>query len=65
MGKPAVTKLSVRNKMKIDLGDRSATVHKAMVGIRDRYKIDVDGGPEEDDALILAVAVCMDSMARG
>ena len=100
-------KLSVRDKMKIDMGDRSATVHKAMVGIRDRYKIDVDGGPdlsahgnvvdheykierdgdtiatvskswfrvrdtygveivpEEDDALILAVTVCMDSMASG
>ena len=39
-------KLSVRDKMKIEMGDRSATVHKAMVGIRDRYKIDVDGGPD-------------------
>jgi hypothetical protein len=38
-------KLSVRDKMKIEMGDRSATVHKAMVGIRDRYKIDIDGGP--------------------
>jgi uncharacterized protein YxjI len=93
--------------MKVEMGDRSATVHKAMVGIRDRYKIDVDGGPgmsahgnvvdheykieqdgdtvatvskswfrvrdtygveiapDQDDALILAVTVCMDSMARG
>ena len=100
-------KLSVRDKMKIEMGGRSATVHKAMVGIRDRYKIDVDGGPglsahgnvvdheykierdgdtvatvskswfrvrdtygveiapDQDDALILAVTVCMDSMARG
>jgi uncharacterized protein YxjI len=100
-------KLSVRDKMKIEMGDRSVTVHKALVGIRDRYKIDVDGGPdmsahgnfvdheykierdgdtvatvskswfrvrdtygveiapEQDDALILAVTVCMDSMARG
>ena len=32
--------------MKIDMGDRNATVHKAVVGIRDRYKIDVDGGPD-------------------
>lgn len=39
-------KLSVRDKMKIEMGDRSATVHKAMVGIRDRYKIDIDGGPD-------------------
>lgn len=100
-------KLSVRDKMKIDMGDRSATVHKALVGVRDRYKVDVDGGPdmsahgnivdheytikrdgetvatvskswfrvrdtygveiapEQDDAMILAVTVCMDSMARG
>lgn len=98
-------KLSVRDKMKIDMGDHGATVHKALVGIRERYKIDVDGGPDlsahgnivdheyqieqdgdtvatvskawfrvrdtygvevapgQDDALILAVAVCMDSMA--
>src|ERR1017187_7534776 len=33
-------KLSVRDTMKIEMGDRSATVHKAVVGIRDRYKID-------------------------
>jgi uncharacterized protein YxjI len=100
-------KLSVRDTMKIEMGDRSATVHKAVVGIRDRYKIDIDGGPdmsahgnvvdheyeierdgdtvatvskswfrvrdtygvevapEQDDALILAITVCMDSMARG
>ncbi len=99
-------KLSVRDKMKIEMGGRSATVHKAVAGIRDRYKIDIDGGPdlsahgnvvdheykieqdgdtvatvskswfrvrdtygveiapEQDDALILAVTVCMDSMAR-
>ena len=98
-------KLSVRDKMKIEMGDRSATVHKAVAGIRDRYKIDVDGGPDmsahgnvgdheyeierdgetvatvskswfrvrdtygveiapgQDDALILALTVCMDSMS--
>jgi uncharacterized protein YxjI len=98
-------KLSVRDKMKIDLNDGEATVHKALVGIRDRYKIDVDRGPDlsahgnfvdheyqierdgntvatvsrswfrvrdtygveiapdQNDALILAVTVCMDSMA--
>jgi uncharacterized protein YxjI len=100
-------KLSVRDTMKIEMDSVSATVHKAVVGIRDRYKIDVDGGadlsahgnvvdheyeierdgdtvatvskrwfrvrdtygveiaPEQDDALILAITVCMDSMARG
>ena len=100
-------KLSVRDKMKIEMGDRSATVHKAVAGIRDRYKVDVDGGsdmsahgnvvdheyqidrdgdavatvskswfrvrdtygveiaPGQDDALILAITVCMDSMSDG
>jgi uncharacterized protein YxjI len=33
-------KLSVCDTMKIEMGDRSATVHKAVAGIRDRYKID-------------------------
>ena len=100
-------KLSVRDKMTIEMNGRSATVHKAIVGIRDRYKIDVDGGPDlsahgnvvdheyeierdgdtvatvskkwfrvretygveiapdQDDALILAITVAMDSMSRG
>jgi uncharacterized protein YxjI len=39
-------KVSVRDKMHIDLGGRDVTVHKALVGVRDRYKIDVDGGPD-------------------
>ena len=39
-------KLNVRETMTIDLADRSAKVHKALVGIRDRYTIDVDGGPD-------------------
>ena len=39
-------KLSVRDKMAIECGDTSATVHKALLGIRDRYNIDVDGGPD-------------------
>jgi uncharacterized protein YxjI len=38
--------LSVRDKMKIDLGDRSATVTKRIVGIRDHFKVDVDGGDD-------------------
>ena len=92
-------------------GDRAAeaanaTVNKALVGIRDRFKIDVDGGadlkrhgnivdheyeierdgdtvatvskqwfrvrdtygveiePGEDDALILAITVCVDAMSH-
>lgn len=39
-------KLSVRDKMHIDLGGRDVTVHKALVGIRDRYRIDVADGPD-------------------
>ncbi|HZM67780.1 MAG TPA: LURP-one-related family protein, partial [Nakamurella sp.] len=39
-------KLSVRDKMHIDCGGTSATVHKAMLGIRDRYTIDPDDGPD-------------------
>jgi uncharacterized protein YxjI len=100
-------KLSVRDAMTIELADRSAKVHKALVGIRDRYSINVDGGPDlsahgnvvdheyeiecdgdtiatvskswfrvrdtygveispgHDDALVLAITVCMDAMARG
>ena len=37
-------KLSVRDKMHIECGPTSATVHKAMLGIRDRYTIDPDNG---------------------
>ena len=38
-------KLSVRDKMSIERGDDSlATVRKALVGIRDRFSIDVAGG---------------------
>lgn len=101
-------KLSVRDKMTVERGDQKlATVHKALVGIRDRYDIDVVGGenlkargnflqheyeikrdgdviatiskrwfrvrdsygievgPGEDEALILALTVAIDDMARG
>src|SRR3954471_4469409 len=35
-------KLSIRDKMQIERGgDTAATVHKALVGIRDRFAIDV------------------------
>lgn len=37
-------KLSVRDKMHITCGGIEATVHKAMLGIRDRYTIDPDNG---------------------
>jgi uncharacterized protein YxjI len=100
-------KLSVRDKMEIERGGRSiATVKKALVGIRDRFSIDVEGGPDlaakgnlvdheyeikrdgdtvatvskrwfrvrdtygveiaagEDDALVLAVTVCIDAMSH-
>jgi uncharacterized protein YxjI len=99
-------KLSVRDSMKIERAAGNATVHKALVGVRDRFKIDVDGGadmsaqgnlvdheyeiecdgdtvasvskkwfrvretygveikPGQDDALILAVTVCIDALTR-
>ena len=101
-------KLTVRDTMKIERpGGGEATVRKALVGLRDRFKIDVDGGPDltahgnildheyeidsdgdtiatvskkwfrvretygieirpgQDDALILAITVCVDAMSRG
>ena len=99
-------KLSVRDAMKIELQGRDATVHKKLIGLRERYKIDVDGGPDleahgnlvdheyeieqdgdtvatvskrwfrvrdsygveiaehADDALILAITVCVDAMSH-
>ena len=40
-------KLSVRDKVAIERGgDTAATVHKALVGLRDRFSIDVKGGPD-------------------
>jgi uncharacterized protein YxjI len=38
--------VSVRDKMVIERDGGSATVHKALVGIRERFNIDVDGGPD-------------------
>ena len=100
-------KLSVRDKMKIERGgDTLAVVHKALVGIRDRFAIEVEGGADmkahgnvvdheyeierdgdtvatiskkwfrvrdtygveiasgEDEALILALTVAIDDLAR-
>jgi len=39
-------KLSIRNSITIDLGGRGATVKKALVGIRDRFHVEVDGGED-------------------
>ena len=40
-------KLSIRDKISIERGDdTTATVHKALVGIRDRFAIDVENGAD-------------------
>ncbi|MGA8044748.1 MAG: LURP-one-related family protein [Dermatophilaceae bacterium] len=39
-------KLSVRDKMTIERGSTRATVHKRLIGIRDHYIVDVDGGED-------------------
>ena len=39
-------KLSVRDKMTIERGSTKATVHKRLMGIRDHYIIEVDGGED-------------------
>ncbi|HTR70550.1 MAG TPA: LURP-one-related family protein [Mycobacteriales bacterium] len=99
--------LSVRDKMTIESGSTKATVRKRLIGIRDHYIIDVEGGDnlkahgnivdheyeierdgttvakvskkwfrirdsygvqlaeDQDIPLILAITVCVDSMARG
>jgi uncharacterized protein YxjI len=44
-------------------GDTVAQISKRWFRIRDTYGIEI--APGEDDALILAVAVCIDEMARG
>ena len=99
-------KLRVRDTMEIERAAGNATVHKALIGVRDRFKIDVAGGPDmvargnlldheyeieadgnevasvskkwfrvresygveiepgQDDALILAITVCIDALTR-
>jgi uncharacterized protein YxjI len=100
-------KLTVRDKMEIERDGHSlATVKKRMIGIRDRFLIDVENGPEmqakgnlvdheyeierdgdtvaevskkwfrirdtygveiapgEDEALVLAITVCIDAMSH-
>jgi uncharacterized protein YxjI len=44
-------------------GDKVAEVSKRWFRIRDTYGIEVS--PGQDDALVLAVAVCIDRMTRG
>ncbi len=44
-------------------GDTVAEVSKRWFRVRDTYGIEI--APEQDDALILAVSVCIDQMARG
>jgi uncharacterized protein YxjI len=44
-------------------GDRVAEVSKRWFRIRDTYGIEI--APGQEDALILAVTVCIDQMARG
>ena len=39
-------KLSVRDAITIEIGDRKVVVKRALVGIRDRFHIDVDDGPD-------------------
>ncbi len=44
-------------------GDKIAQISKRWFRIRDTYGIEI--APGQDDALILAVTVCIDEMARG
>jgi uncharacterized protein YxjI len=39
-------KLSIRDAITIDIGGREAKVKKALVGIRDRFHVEVDGGED-------------------
>jgi uncharacterized protein YxjI len=39
-------KLSIRDKMTVERGSITATVHKRLIGIRDHYVIDVEGGED-------------------
>ena len=39
-------KLSVRDKMTIERGNTKAVVHKRLIGIRDHYVIEVEGGED-------------------
>jgi uncharacterized protein YxjI len=54
----------VNHEYKIERGGgKVAEVSKRWFRVRDTYGIEID--PGQDDALILAVTVCIDQMARG
>jgi uncharacterized protein YxjI len=56
-------KLSVRDRFEIERdGHKVAEVSKRWFRVRDTYGIEVAAG--EDDALLLAVAVCIDRMGH-
>ena len=44
-------------------GNKVAEVSKKWFRVRDSYGIEV--APGQDDALILAIAICIDQMGRG
>src|SRR5438045_3354383 len=47
LAKSQERKLSIRDRIAIERGgDNAATVHKALVGIRDRFAIDVENGAD-------------------
>ena len=39
-------KLSIRDAITIEVGGREAKVKKALVGLRDRFNVDIDDGPD-------------------
>jgi uncharacterized protein YxjI len=56
-------KLSVRDKMEIERdGDTVATVSKRWFAVRDTYGVAI--APGEDDALVLAITVCIDALSH-
>src|SRR3954451_7544714 len=59
-------KLTIRDKMAIERGgDTAATVHKALVGIRDRFAIDVEHGADmKAHGNVLDHEYAIDVMAR-
>ena len=53
----------VNHEYKIELdGDKVAEVSKRWFRVRDTYGIEI--APGQDDALVLAVAVCVDQMTH-
>jgi uncharacterized protein YxjI len=46
----------------MSFGAVQATVSKSWFRVRDTYGVEI--APEQDDALILAITVCMESMGR-